>query len=59
VIVHFQLNKAGIVMKTALISSVYRKSLKMMQPNGIFFFLDFEMMQPNGIFAFFCFFGLR
>ena len=29
-----QLNKGGIVMKTALISAVYRKSLKIQQPNG-------------------------
>ena len=29
-----QLNKAGIVMKTGLISAVYRKSLKIQQPNG-------------------------
>ena len=31
---YFQLNNAGIKMKTALISAIYRKSLKMLQPNG-------------------------
>jgi hypothetical protein len=28
------LNKAGIVMKTALIGAVYKKSLKVLQPSG-------------------------
>ena len=31
---YFQLNNAGIKMKTALISALYRKSLKMIQPSG-------------------------
>ena len=31
---YFHLNNAGIKMKTALISAIYRKSLKMLQPNG-------------------------
>ena len=31
---YYQLNSGGIKMKTALISAVYRKSLKMLQPNG-------------------------
>jgi ATP-binding cassette subfamily C (CFTR/MRP) protein 1 len=31
---YFQLNNAGIKMKTAIISAIYRKSLKMIQPNG-------------------------
>ncbi len=31
---YFQLNSAGIKMKTAIISAVYRKSLKMLAPNG-------------------------
>lgn len=31
---YFQLNNAGIKMKTALISAIFRKSLKMLQPNG-------------------------
>ena len=31
---YYQLNLGGIKMKTALISAVYRKSLKMLQPNG-------------------------
>ena len=33
---YFQLNNAGIKMKTALISAIYRKSLKMLQPNGMY-----------------------
>ena len=33
---YFQLNNAGIKMKTALISALYRKSLKLLQPSGIF-----------------------
>ena len=33
---YYQLNLGGIKMKTALISAVYRKSLKMLQPNGKF-----------------------
>ena len=33
---YFHLNNAGIKMKTALISAVYRKSLKMLQTNGKF-----------------------
>ena len=35
---YYQLNLGGIKMKTALISAVYRKSLKMLQPNGNFIF---------------------
>ena len=35
---YYQLNLGGIKMKTALISAVYRKSLKMLQPNGNFLF---------------------
>ena len=31
---YYQLNNAGIKMKTALISAIYRKSLKMIQPHG-------------------------
>ena len=31
---YFQLNNGGIKMKSALISAIYRKSLKMLQPNG-------------------------
>ena len=36
---YYQLNLGGIKMKTALISAVYRKSLKMLQPNGKLFHL--------------------
>ena len=35
---YYQLNLGGIKMKTALISAVYRKSLKMLQPNGKLYF---------------------
>ena len=31
---YYQLNNAGVKMKTALISAIYRKSLKMLQPLG-------------------------
>ena len=31
---YYQLNNAGIKMKTALISAIYRKSLKTIQPHG-------------------------
>ena len=33
---YFQLNNAGIKMKTALISALYRKSLKLLQPSGMY-----------------------
>ena len=40
---YYQLNLGGIKMKTALISAVYRKSLKMLQPNGKLFHFIFSV----------------
>ena len=37
---YFQLNNAGIKMKTALISAIYRKSLKMLKPTGNIFSIN-------------------
>lgn len=46
---YFQLNSGGIKMKTALISAVYRKSLKMLQPNGkINSFYCYTLVYPEG-----------
>lgn len=41
---YYQLNSGGIKMKTALISAVYRKSLKMLQPNGKIIFYRYNFI---------------
>ncbi len=44
---YFQLNKAGILMKTALISAVYKKSLKIIQPNGEFKSISLSLLNSK------------